>query len=145
MFLLTKHAKEKIRKRLLKKRNVDNFQIWSSALEFAKKAIVLEDEKFIYFTDGKFTLVVTKERKEPFSFGQALKVLRETPFNEFYIFDEKENKLIRVNRIEAFRVVAKAKEVYLNKESPDIYIGKPRIALTLRPAKEKEKLLLDFD
>jgi len=137
MFLLTKHAKEKIKKRLIKKSNVDSFQIWKAALDFARQSDMFYDKKFIYFTNYEYTLIVTKDFREPLSRREALKLLRENKHKEFNVFDSETSQLYRVDRIRAFRLAA-TKGVYLSKKSEDIFIGKPRIAITLRPFKESD-------
>ena len=53
MIILTKHCKERIKKRLIKKKSVDPCVIWNSAINFIKNSKRIESKKFIYYTKEK--------------------------------------------------------------------------------------------
>ncbi len=134
MFILTKHAKEKIKKRLIKKKNVDLYDIWKSALEFAKKAVRLEDEKFIYFTNGKYTLIVVKRYPRILNKEEAIKFLHGIQRESFVVY--KNGNLYRLSKQELLKIL---EDNIVISEYGDVYFGKPYIAITLRPAKNRER------
>ncbi len=137
MFVLTKHAKDQVKKRLLKKKSADLYEIWKSALEFAKRAMKIEDNKFIYFTNGKYTLVVVKKNPKLLTKEEALRLLKEIKREDFVVY--KDGKLFKISKEKLIEIL---EDNVVISEYGNVYFGKPYMALTLRPAKVSERFRL---
>jgi len=129
MFLLTKHAKEKIKKRLLKKKDVNPIELWKKAIEFAQNSIERVGD-FIYYTNGQYTLIVTKDQKSQTK-EEFIKNISQSKYKYFYVYWDGDIKYMPKHEV----LLLKG---YAQKNSPDVYIGNPRIAITLRPFKKSD-------
>ncbi|AHF80501.1 hypothetical protein [Thermococcus paralvinellae] len=141
--LLTNHAKQRIVKRLSKRRKLE--RVYSALLDFLKNAERIEiNEKIVIFTDKRKSLVCTKLDAELLNFNKIMERMED--INETYecVFWGKE-KFIKVTTPQKFlEQVSKGKYYfYINKEKKVLYIGDepPLLAITLRPAKRKERIL----
>lgn len=139
--LLTNHAKQRIIKRLSKRRKPE--RVFSALLDFLKNAEKIEiNEKIVILTDKRKSLVCTKLDAELLSLDEIMEKVGD--INETYecVFWGKE-KFIKVTTPQKFlEQVSKGKYYfYINKEKKALYIGEepPLLAITLRPAKREER------
>lgn len=140
--LLTNHAKERIIKRLSKRRRLD--LVYSSILKFLESANEIKiNEKIIIFTDGKKSLVCTKLPSKILTKNEAEKIKKIEDSYEC-IFWGKE-RFARVTTPKKFlnSITEEGFYFYLNQEKKVLYIGstQPLLAITLRPAKKEERNL----
>ncbi|AEH23831.1 hypothetical protein [Pyrococcus yayanosii] len=138
--LLTRHAKERIAKRLAKKRSLSH--IYSSLWAFLERAVRIEiAEGVVAFTDGRKTLVCVPLDCERLSRGEILEKVRGVGVYEC-IFPE--GRLAKLTRPEKFLESVPPGEYYfyMNDEKKVLYVGKrrPLLAITFRPAKRDERL-----
>ncbi|WP_324736171.1 hypothetical protein VFC49_03390 [Thermococcus sp. SY098] len=141
--LLTNHAKQRIVKRLSKRRKLE--RVYSALLDFLKNAERIEiNEKITIFTDKRKSLVCTKLNAELLDFNEVLK--RAKGINEAYecVFWGKE-KFAKVTTPKKFlkQIPEGRYYFYINKEKKVLYIGDepPLLAITFRPARRKERTL----
>ncbi|USG99246.1 hypothetical protein K1720_06775 [Thermococcus argininiproducens] len=140
--LLTNHAKERIIKRLSKRRRLD--LVYSSILKFLESANEIKiNEKIIIFTDGKKSLVCTKLPSKILTKNETEKIKKIEDSYEC-IFWGKE-KFARVTTPKKFlnSITEEGFYFYLNREKKVLYIGstQPLLAITFRPAKKDERNL----
>ena len=141
--LLTNHAKQRIVKRLSKRRKLE--RVYSALLDFIKNAERIEvNEKIVIFTDKKKSLVCTRLDAEFLSFNEIMERVRD--INETYECTFwGEGKFAKVTTPKKFleQIPEGRYYFYINKEKRVLYIGDepPLLAITLRPAKRKERIL----
>ncbi|AAL81964.1 hypothetical protein PFDSM3638_09255 [Pyrococcus furiosus DSM 3638] len=142
--LLTNHAKERIAKRLAKKRKI--YKIYSTLFSFLKNSIRIEVEDTILFTDGNKTLVATKLDGELLDLGDIVKRVKDIEESYECVFWDK--KIAKITKpIKFLQEIPPGKYYfYINKEKKVLYIGthEPLLALTFRPAKRWERALFYF-
>ncbi|HII60756.1 hypothetical protein [Pyrococcus horikoshii] len=142
--LLTKHAKERIAKRLAKKRKID--KIYSALFSFLKNSIRIEIEGTIFFTDGSKTLVATKLDGKLLDLEDIIRRVRGIEESYECVFWDK--KIVKITKPRKFlqEVPPGKYYFYINKEKKVLYIGshEPLLALTFRPAKRWERALFYF-
>ena len=141
--LLTNHAKQRIVKRLSKRRKLE--RVYSALLDFLKNAERIEvNEKIVIFTDKKKSIVCTRLDAEFLSFNEIMERVRD--INETYecVFWGEE-KFAKVTTPKKFleQIPEGRYYFYINKEKRVLYIGDepPLLAITLRSAKRKERIL----
>jgi len=138
--LLTRHAKERLIKRLAKRRNPE--RVYSKLWTFLDRSQRFEvNEKVVIFTDGRKSLVCVRLDCERLSLEEIKsRVEGITRPYECVFFD---------GRLARETVPRKFLETipdgvycfYLNHEKRSLYIGSgpPLLAITLRPAKRDER------
>jgi len=140
MLIITLHAYERIKKRLLKKKGVSYVEVWKKAIEFTKKAKRKEFNKFIIFTDGRYSLICLKKEFKKFTKEELEKYLKKNDYKVFYVYYKG-----KIFECQKEKVPLEEAYVYGN----IIYIDdKPLLALTLRPAKMEKYdkiILVDLD
>ncbi|AEC51313.1 hypothetical protein PNA2_0397 [Pyrococcus sp. NA2] len=142
--LLTNHAKERIAKRLAKKRKID--RIYSTLFSFLRNSIRIEVEDTILFTDGNKTLVATKLKGELLNLGDIMKRVKDIEESYECVFWDR--KMVKITKPRKFlqEVPPGKYYFYMNGEKKVLYIGtqEPLLALTFRPAKRWERALFYF-
>ncbi|NJE25072.1 hypothetical protein E3E22_00195 [Thermococcus sp. MV5] len=138
--LLTNHAKERIIKRLSKRRKLE--LVYSSLLKFLESANEIRiNEKIIIFTDGKKSLVCTRLPYKILTKNETEKIKKIEDSYEC-IFWGKE-KFVRITTPKKFLniITEEGFHFYLNKEKKVFYVGttEPLLAITFRPAKKDER------
>lgn len=137
MIILTKHCKERIKKRLIKKKSVDPCVIWNSAINFIKNSKRIESKKFIYYTNGKNTLVVTKNKIKGISRDEAKKFIQNLKINTFCVFFN--NNVIKMSKKDLLKMIDLNDSNFIVSKHGDIFFGEAHVAITFRPAKRKER------
>ena len=138
--LLTRHAKERLIKRLTKRRKPE--RVYSKLWEFLNRSVRVEiNERVVIFTDGRKSLVCAKLDCERLSLEEIKRRVEsiKRPY-ECVFFD---------GRLARETVPRKFLELvpdgvycfYLNREKESLYIGSepPLLAITFRPAKKSER------
>ncbi|AFK23291.1 hypothetical protein [Pyrococcus sp. ST04] len=142
--LLTKHAKERIIKRLSKKRDIRS--VYSALFSFLSNCVRINVEDTILFTDGRKTAVATRLECKKLSIEEIKKIVKE--INAVYECIFLDEKTVRITRPSKFLEGIPQGEYcfYINKEKKVMYIGseEPLLILTLRPAKKWERALFYF-
>ncbi|ADT84026.1 hypothetical protein [Thermococcus barophilus] len=140
--LLTNHAKQRIIKRLSKRRKLE--RVYSALLDFLKNAERIEvNEKIIIFTDKRKSLVCTKLDAEFLGFNEIMKKVGD--INETYecvFWGEEKFAKVTIPKKFLEHIPEGKYYFYINKEKKALYIGDepPLLAITLRPAKRKERI-----
>jgi len=139
--LLTNHAKERIIKRLSKSRRLE--RIYSALLDFLKGVEKIEvNDKIVIFTDKRKSLVCARlecKRLNKSEIIDEVKNIEET-YECVFWGDEK-----IVKRTTPKKFLNEIPDgdfyFYINREKKVMYIGKeePLLAITLRPAKRRER------
>ncbi len=141
LMLLTNHAKERIIKRLSKSRRYE--KIYSTLLDFIKGAEKIEvNDKIVIFTDKRKSLVCSKLewRKLPTEeIFEKVKDIEET--YECVFWGDKKIAKKTTPRKFLKEIPDGTFYFYINREKRVIYVGEeePLLAITLRPAKRKER------
>ncbi|CAB49278.1 hypothetical protein [Pyrococcus abyssi] len=142
--LLTNHAKERIAKRLAKRKKID--RIYSALFSFLKNSIRIEVEGTILFTDGSKTLVATRLNGEYLDLKDIIGRVKDIEENYECVFWDR--RIVKITKPGKFlQDVSPGKYYfYINKEKKTLYIGtqEPLLALTFRPAKRWERALFYF-
>ncbi|AMM54388.1 hypothetical protein [Pyrococcus kukulkanii] len=142
--ILTNHAKERISKRLVKKKKLD--KIYSALFSFLKGAIRVEVEDTVIFTDGKKTLVAVKLNDELLDLKEIAEKVRDIEDTYECVFWDK--RLVKITKPRKFlcEIPLGKYYFYMNREKKSMYIGtqEPLLALTFRPAKRWERALFYF-
>lgn len=146
--ILTHHAKRRISKRLLKKKNPTIGELYNEIREFLKNTKSIEIPhgrgKNVIFTDGSYTLVCAYIKSvNKFAKEKILENITSFPFNrlEAHILDD-------VGLYSKKKIIDRVKEIpmgeywfFMNVEKGVVYIGKeePLLGITFRPAKRWER------
>ena len=143
--LLTNHAKQRIVKRLSKRRKLE--RVYSALLDFLKNAEKIEiNEKIVIFTDKRKSLVCTRLDAEFLSFDEIMERVGDIDETYECVFWGEE-KFAKVTTPKKFleQIPEGRYYFYITKEKKVLYIGteSPLLAITLRPAKRKERALND--
>ena len=139
--LLTNHAKQRIIKRLSKRKKPE--RIYSALLDFLKNAERVEiNEKIVIFTDKRKSLVCTKLDAELLNLDEIMKKIENIEGTYECVFWGNE-KFIKVTTPRRFlEQVPRGKYYfYINEDKKALYIGEepPLLVITLRPAKREER------
>ena len=140
MMLLTRHAKERLVKRLTKKRKLE--RIYAGLWNFLDRSAKVEvNESVVIFTDGRKSLVCAKLPYERLSLeGIKERVSSLSGTYECVFFG---GRLAR--RTVPGKFIKSIPEgvycFYLNREKRSLYIGSnvPLLAITIRPARGTER------
>lgn len=138
--LLTNHARERVIKRLSKKRRTG--AIYGTLDAFLKSSKRLEAGSTIIFTDGEKSLVCVPLKGELVEKEEILKRVKdinweyECVLNVDGLSGGRKKPSNFVEKIEDGRY-----HFYINREKRVLYIGikEPLLAITLRPAKKHER------
>lgn len=138
--LLTRHAKERLVKRLVKRRRPE--KIYDALWHFLDRARIIELKKGVFaFTDGRKTLVCTTLECERLSWEEILE--RVSKIEEAYECVFYDGKLFSFTKPSKFLEAIPPGEycLYVNKEKRVFYIGSPPpyLAITFRPARKTER------
>lgn len=138
--LLTRHAKERLIKRLAKRRKL--MWVYSRLWEFLDRSVRVEiNERVVIFTDGRKSLVCAKLECEKLSLEEIRRRVEDIkrPY-ECVFFD---GRLARETLPKKFLELVPEGVYcfYLNREKRSLYIGSepPLLAITFRPAKKGER------
>ncbi|AMQ17671.1 hypothetical protein [Thermococcus peptonophilus] len=138
--LFTRHAKERLKKRLAKRGRLERIysELWAF-LDRSKRIDV--NEKITIFTDGRKSLVCTRLDCERLQKSEILERVRDIMGSyECVYFD---GRVAKVTRPEKFIEAVPDGEYcfYLNREKKSLYVGSepPFLVITLRPAKREER------
>ncbi|EEB73066.1 conserved hypothetical protein [Thermococcus sp. AM4] len=138
--LLTRHAEERLVKRLAKRRKLE--RVYSELWSFLDRSRRIEvNERVVIFTDGRKSLVCAKLECERLHLDEIRERVKGLNGTYRCVFPDKrlarETSPIKFlseipNGIYCF---------YLNREKRSLYIGReePLLAITLRPAKREER------
>ncbi|ACJ16558.1 hypothetical protein, conserved [Thermococcus onnurineus NA1] len=138
--LLTRHAKERLVKRLAKRRKLE--RVYSALWEFLERSKRIDvNDKVVIFTDGQKSLVCVRLECERLPLEEIRhrveKIKR--PYECVFL----DGRLARETVPRKFVELIPEGEYcfYINQEKRSLYIGSegPLLAITLRPAKRKER------
>jgi hypothetical protein len=138
--LLTRHAKERLAKRLAKRRKLE--RIYTELWDFLdrSKRINVKDG-IVIFTEGRKSLVCVELPCEKLSKGELLKLLGQ--LNEEYECVFSDERLVRRTTPTKFlkEIPEGRRCFYINRGKRSLYVGSepPLLAITLRPAKRRER------
>ncbi|WP_010477487.1 hypothetical protein [Thermococcus zilligii] len=138
--LLTRHAKERLIKRLAKKKKLE--LVYSRLWEFLDRSVKANiNEKVVIFTDGRKSLVCTRLDCERLSLEEIKGRVEGIKHPcECVFFD---GRLVRETVPEKFLELLPEGVYcfYINREKGSLYIGSepPLLAITFRPAKKNER------
>ena len=138
--LLTRHAKDRLAKRLAKRKRFE--RIYSELWAFLDRSRRIDvNEKTTIFTDGRKTLVCVRLECERLQKSEILERARGVGgAYECVYFD---GRIAKVTKPEKFlRLIPDGEYCfYMNGEKRSLYIGSepPLLVITLRPAKREER------
>ena len=138
--LLTRHARERLAKRLAKKRRLE--RIYAELWAFLDRADRIDiNESVVIFTDGRKSLVCARLECERLSLEEIKK--RVEGIREAYECVFFDGRLARETLPRRFLENVPDGEYcfYLNREKRSLYIGNrpPLLVITIRPAKKSER------
>ncbi|WP_297508719.1 hypothetical protein [Thermococcus sp.] len=138
--LLTRHARERLAKRLAKRRKLE--RIYSELWDFIDRSVRLAPREGVaIFTDGRKSLVCAELPCERLSREKILKRVEGIRDSyECVFFDERMVKLTTPKKF--LELIPEGNYCfYINREKKSLYIGTraPLLAITLRPAKRSER------
>jgi len=138
--LLTRHAEERLVKRLSKRRRID--RVYSRLWDFLDRSKRIEvNEKIVIFTDGRKSLVCVRLPCERLS----LEEIRDVVFGlkDQYRCVFWDGRTVRDTIPKKFleSIPSGRYCFYLNREKRSLYLGseEPLLAITFRPAKMRER------
>ncbi|NJD99782.1 hypothetical protein E3E26_08310 [Thermococcus sp. LS1] len=138
--LLTRHAKERLVKRLAKRRKLE--RVYSALWEFLERSKRIDvNDKVVIFTDGRKSLVCVRLECERLPLEEIRHRVEkiERPYECVFL----DGKLVRETLPRKFLELIPEGEYcfYINREKRSLYIGSegPLLAITLRPAKREER------
>ncbi len=140
--LLTRHAEERLVKRLTKRRNIKRvyLELWAF-LDRSRRIDV--NERVVIFTDGRKSLVCAKLDCERLSLDEIRERVEGLEGTYRCVFPDR--RLARETVPVKFlsEIPDGVYCFYLNREKRSLYIGseEPLLAITLRPAKREERAL----
>ena len=138
--LLTRHAEERLVKRLAKKRKLERVysELWAF-LDRSRRIYV--NERVVIFTDGRKSLVCVKLDCERLPLEEIRKRVDSLEGTYRCVFPDK--RLAR--ETSPLKFLSEIPDgvycFYINREKRSLYIGseEPLLAITLRPAKKGER------
>jgi hypothetical protein len=138
--LLTRHAKERLAKRLAKRRKLE--RIYSELWAFLDRSRRIDvNEKVVIFTDGRKSLVCARLECERLSLEEIRE--RVSGISGAYDCVFFDGRVFRHTRPEKFvQSLSEGKYCfYLNREKRSLYIGseEPLLVITVRPARGGER------
>ncbi|NJF25002.1 hypothetical protein [Thermococcus sp. Bubb.Bath] len=138
--LLTRHAKERLAKRLVKRRKLES--IYAELWDFLDRSRRIDvKDGVVIFTDGRKSLVCVELPCEELSKEEIIKVLGRVTEEYECVFSD--GRLAR--RTTPARFLREIPDgeycFYLNREKRSLYVGSepPLLVITLRPAKRWER------
>ncbi|ANF21906.1 hypothetical protein [Thermococcus piezophilus] len=138
--LLTHHAKERLAKRLAKRRRLE--RIYEKLWDFLDRSRRIEvNERIVIFTDGRKSLICSRLDCERLTLEDIKERVDgiSRPYECIFLDD----KLVRETLPRKFlELIPEGKYCfYLNREKRSLYVGseEPLLAITLRPAKREER------
>lgn len=138
--LLTHHAKERLAKRLAKRRRLE--RIYEKLWDFLDRSRRIEvNERIVIFTDGKKSLICSRLDCERLTLEDIKERVDgiSRPYECIFLDD----KLVRETLPRKFlELIPEGKYCfYLNREKRSLYVGseEPLLVITLRPAKREER------
>ncbi|WP_457742610.1 hypothetical protein [Thermococcus sp.] len=138
--LLTRHAEERLVKRLVKGRRLD--RVYSRLWDFLDRSKRIEvNEKIVIFTDGRKSLVCVRLSCERLSLEEIRDVVSGLKDKYRCVFwDERAVKETSPKKF-LEDVPSGRYCFYLNREKRSLYLGseEPLLAITFRPAKRRER------
>jgi hypothetical protein len=138
--LLTRHARKRLRKRLVKRGRIERIysELWAF-LERSKKIEV--NEKTIILSDGRKSLVCVRLECERLPLKDIREIVK--GIGEAYECVYFDGRLAKITKPEKFieRVPDGEYCFYISREKKSLYVGSepPLLAITLRPAKRSER------
>jgi len=141
--LLTDHAKERVIKRLSKNRKLN--RVYSSLFKFLRNAEKMQIHENVFaFTDGRKSLVCVPLRGAKLTVGEIREEVKEIGEAYECVFWDEGGfaKLTGPHRFLS-EIPEGNYYFYINRRKKVLYIGKepPLLAITLRPAKRKERTI----
>jgi len=138
--LLTRHAEERLVKRLAKRRKLE--RVYSELWSFLDRSRRIEvNERVVIFTDGRKSLVCAKLECERLHLDEIRERVKGLNGTYRCVFPDK--RLARETSPIKFlsEIPNGVYCFYLNREKRSLYIGseEPLLAITLRPAKREER------
>jgi len=138
--LLTRHAEERLVKRLAKRRRVD--RVYSRLWDFLDRSKRIEvNEKIVIFTDGRKSLVCVRLPCERLSLEEIRDVVSGLKDRYRCVFWD--GRAVRETIPKKFieGISSGTYCFYLNREKRSLYLGseEPLLAITFRPAKREER------
>lgn len=138
--LLTRHAKERLRKRLTKRSGFG--RAYSELWAFLDRSRKIEvNEKTVIFTDGRKSLVCVRLECERLPLKDILEFVKDV--EEAYECVYFDGRLAKITKPEKFLKLVPDGEYcfYINREKKSLYVGSepPFLAITFRPAKRSER------
>ncbi|WP_297535371.1 hypothetical protein [Thermococcus sp.] len=138
--LLTKHARERIAKRLSKRRKFE--RIYESLWKFLDGAKRIEvKENVVIFTKGGKSLVCVKLPCERLTLGEIANLVRNVDGEYECVYPDGKIAMRTIPRKFLKLLPEGCYCFYLNREKRSLYVGseEPLLAITLRPAKREER------
>jgi hypothetical protein len=138
--LLTRHAKNRLAKRLAKRKRLE--RIYSELWAFLDRSRRIDvNEKTTIFTDGRKALVGVRLECERLQKSEILERVRGIMGSYECVYYD--GRIAKITRPEKFLRLIPDEEYcfYMNREKRSLYIGSepPLLVITLRPAKREEK------
>ncbi|ASJ09551.1 hypothetical protein A3L11_10030 [Thermococcus siculi] len=138
--LLTRHARERLVKRLAKRRKLE--RVYTELWDFLDRSRKIEvNERVVIFTDGTKSLVCARLDCERLSLNEIMERVGSIKGTyECVFFDERIAKET-VPRKFLERIPDGTYCFYINREKRSLYVGSepPLLVITLRPAKKSER------
>ncbi|WP_099211275.1 hypothetical protein [Thermococcus henrietii] len=138
--LLTRHAEERLVKRLAKRRKLE--RVYSELWAFLDRSRRIDiNERVVIFTDGRKSLVCARLDCERLRLDEIRERVKELKGTYRCVFPDK--RLAR--ETSSLKFLSEIPDgiycFYLNREKRNLYIGseEPLLAITLRPAKRRER------
>ena len=138
--LLTKHAEERLVKRLSKKRKLE--RVYSELWSFLDRSSRIEvNEDVVILTDGRKSLVCARLECEMLTFDEIKRRVENLKGTYRCVFPDKRLVMETVPAKFLIRIPEGVYCFYLNMEKKSLYVGtgRPLLAITLRPAKRVER------
>ena len=138
--LLTRHAEERLIKRLAKRRRLE--RVYSALWEFLDRSRRIDvNERVVIFTDGRKSLVCARLDCERLPLEEIKKRVKNLRGTYRCVFLDK--RLVKETSPPKFLLGIPDGEYcfYINREKRSLYIGseEPLLVITLRPAKREER------
>ncbi len=138
--LLTRHARERLIKRLAKKRRLEH--IYAELWDFLDRSRKIDvNERVVILTDGRKSLVCSRLDCEMLSLDEIRERVSDISRTYECVFFDGRLAKETVPRKFLELVPKGVYCFYLNREKRSLYIGStpPLLAITLRPAKKSER------
>ncbi len=117
---------------------MDDYGVWSFALDFSRKARRIEEEETVFLTDGRYTLVCSKRSPKTLKGDEATRFVNSLKVERFLVYKD---GLRWMDKGELLREIGRGDEVVVS-EFGEVFFGRPLVAITFRPAKVNERFRL---